>query len=103
MIRRARIDIPDERIADFCRRHSIRRLSFFGSVLRDDFQPDSDVDVLVEFDPGKVPGLIRLAGMEMELSQILDGRPVDMNTAKCLSRYFREEVLAEAELQYANP
>ena len=103
MIRKARIDVPGERIADFCRRHSIRRLSFFGSVLRDGFQPDSDVDVLVEFEPGKTPGLIRLAGMDMDLSRILDGRPVDMNTAKCLSRYFREEVLAEAELQYAKP
>ena len=70
----------------------------FGSVLRDDFRPGSDVDVLVEFEPGKAPGLIRLAGMEMELPQILDGRPVDLNTPKCLSRSFREEVLAEAEV-----
>ncbi len=96
MVQKARIDVPSERITDFCRRHHICKLWLFGSVLRDDFRPGSDVDVLVEFEPGKAPGLIRLAGMEMELSQIFDGRPVDLNTPKCLSRYFREEVLAEA-------
>jgi hypothetical protein len=93
-------DIPRERIAEFCRRNHIRKLSFFGSVLRDDFRSDSDVDVLVEFDPAHVPGYIRLAGMELELSEIL-GHKVDMNTAHCLSPYFREEVLAEAEVEYA--
>jgi len=94
------LDIPRERIAEFCRRNHIRKLSFFGSVLRDDFRSDSDVDVLVEFEPGHVPGYIRLAGMEIDLSEIL-GRRVDMNTAGCLSPYFREEVLAEAEVEYA--
>ena len=97
------ITIPKDEIAEFCHRHHIRKLSLFGSVLREDFRPESDIDVLVEFEPGKVPGLIRLAGMEMELSQIFDGRPVDLNTPKCLSGYFREEVLAEAEVQYARP
>ncbi len=100
MVRRAHLDIPVDEIKEFCRRHHIKRLSFFGSVLRDDFGPDSDVDVLVEFEKDKVPGLIRLAGIELELSRIIGGRKVDMNTPKCLSRYFRERVLSEAEAQY---
>jgi len=95
----ARIPIDRERIAEFCRRNHIRKLSLFGSVLRDDFRPDSDVDVLVEFEPGAVVGLIRLAGMEIELSEML-GRKVDLNTAGFLSRHFRGRVLAEAEVQY---
>jgi len=95
------LSIPQDKIADFCRRHYIRKLSLFGSVLRDDFGPNSDVDVLVEFEPGHVPGLIRLAGMEFELSEILGGRRVDMNTPQCLSRYFRDQVQAEAQVQYA--
>ncbi len=97
---RVRIEIPHEKIAEFCRRNHIRKLAFFGSVLRDDFSPGSDVDVLVEFEPGHVPGFIRLAGMELELSEILGGHKVDMNTPRCLSRYFRDEVLATAEVQY---
>jgi len=68
--------------------------------LREDFRPDSDLDVLVEFEPGHTPGLIRLAGMEIELSELLDGRKVDMNTPLCLSRFFRDEVLTEAEPVY---
>jgi len=95
----ARILIDRERIAEFCRRNHIRKLSLFGSVLRDDFRPDSDVDVLVEFERGAVVGLIRLAGMEIELSEML-GRKVDLNTAGFLSRHFRGRVLAEAEVQY---
>ena len=94
------LSVPRDKIADFCRRYHIRKLSLFGSVLRDDFGPDSDVDVLVEFEPGHVPGLIRLAGMEFELSEILGGRRVDMNTPQCLSRYFRSQVQAEAQVQY---
>jgi hypothetical protein len=97
------IRLPADRVADFCRRHHIRKLSLFGSVLRDDFRPDSDVDVLVEFEQGKSPGLIRLAGMELELSDMLEGRKVDMNTPRCLSPYFREQVQREAEVQYAEP
>lgn len=95
-----RIDVDKQRIAEFCKKHHIRRLAFFGSVLGDDFRPDSDVDVLVEFEPGQVVGLVRLAGMERELSQIL-GRKVDMRTPQDLSRYFRDEVVASAEVQYA--
>ena len=93
-----RIDIPKERIAEFCRRNHIRRLAFFGSVLRDDFTPESDVDVLVEFEPGTRVGL-RFFGMELELSEIL-GRKVDLNTTGFLSKYFRDDVIAEAEVLY---
>jgi predicted nucleotidyltransferase len=86
------------RIAEFCQKNHIRRLALFGSVLRDDFRPDSDVDVLVEFEPGHTPGLGFIA-MESELSAIL-GRKADLNTPSFLSRYFRDEVLAEAESCY---
>jgi predicted nucleotidyltransferase len=95
------IDIDRERIAEFCRKHHIRRLSLFGSVLRDDFTADSDVDVLVEFDKLHVPGLIRLGAMAEELSGIVGGRRVDLLTPEDLSRYFRQQVLAGAELEYA--
>jgi predicted nucleotidyltransferase len=98
---RARIAIPAERLAEFCRRHHIRKLSLFGSVLRDDFRPESDVDVLVEFEPGHTPGLA-FFGMQDELSEIL-GRRVDLNTAGFLSPYFRDEVLAEADMLYESP
>ena len=93
------IPIDRKKIASFCRRHRIRRLALFGSVLRDDFRPDSDVDTLVEFEPGVAVGFIRLAGMELELSEIL-GRKVDLRTPADLSRYFRQEVLQSAEVQY---
>jgi uncharacterized protein len=92
------IFIDRQQITDFCRRHHIRRLAFFGSVLRHDFGPESDVDVLVEFEPGHVPGLAFLS-MEEELSRIL-GRKVDLNTPGFLSPYFRDRVLSEAEVQY---
>jgi predicted nucleotidyltransferase len=95
----AHIDVPKEQIAEFCRRNHIRRLALFGSVLRDDFGPDSDVDVLVEFEPDARVGLLRLAGMEIELGVLL-GHKVDLNTPGFLSRYFRDQVLAEAEVQY---
>jgi predicted nucleotidyltransferase len=85
---------------EFCKKHSIRKLSLFGSALRDDFTSESDLDILVEFDPAHIPGLIRLAGMELELGEIL-GRKVDMRTAQDLSRYFREDVLSSAKVQYA--
>ena len=90
--------IDEASIADFCRRHHLRRLAFFGSVLRDDFTEDSDVDVLVEYSPEHVPGFIALAGMEEELSGIL-GRKADIRSAADLSRYFRDEVLREAQVQ----
>lgn len=96
------LNLPRERIADFCRRNQIRKLSVFGSALREDFRPESDVDVLVEFEPEARVGLIRLAGMEIELGQIL-GRKIDMNTPRCLSPYFRDRVLAESEMQYERP
>lgn len=94
------ITIPTDRIAEFCVRHHIRRLSLFGSVLRDDFRPDSDVDVLVEFEPDHTPGLFRFGGMRNELVRML-GREVDLRTPADLSRYFRDQVLAEALPQYA--
>ena len=93
------IEFPKDKIAAFSRRHHIRRLSLFGSVLRDDFTDKSDVDVLVEFEPSARVGMIRLAGIEEELSQLV-GRKVDMNTPGFLSPYFRDQVLAEAEVQY---
>ncbi len=96
---KAKIDIPKAEIEAFSRRHRIRKLSLFGSVLRDDFTPESDVDVLVEFEPGARVGLIRFAGMEIELSQLLK-RKVDLNTPGFLSPYFRDEVLREAEAAY---
>jgi hypothetical protein len=85
-------------MANFCRKHHIRRLAFFGSVLRDDFRPESDVDVLVEFDPAHIPGLA-FFGMQRELSGIL-GHKVDLNTPEDLSPYYRDSVLADAEVQY---
>ena len=96
--RRVRIEIPHDRIVHFCRRHHIRRLALFGSVLRDDFTPDSDVDVLVEFDEGKTPGFAYFT-MQEELSDILRRR-ADLKTPNELSKYFRDEVLAEAEELY---
>lgn len=86
---------------DFCRRHHIRRLSFFGSVMREDFGPDSDVDVLVEFEPGHVPGFIRPHGMEQEFSCLIGGYRLDFVTIKSLNHRIQERVLAEAEVQYA--
>lgn len=96
-----KIDVSRDRLAAFCEANHIRRLAFFGSVVRDDFGPQSDVDVLVEFETGHAPGLIRFAGLELELSELLGGRKVDLNTPRTLSPYFRDEVLEEAELQYA--
>jgi uncharacterized protein len=93
-----RIDVDQDRITAFCRRHHIRKLSFFGSVLRDDFGPESDVDVLVEFDPEHVPGFAFFT-MQKELAEML-GREVDLNTAGFLSRHFRDEVVRTAEFQY---
>jgi predicted nucleotidyltransferase len=89
-----------ERLAQFCRRRHIRRLALFGSVLRADFRPESDVDVLVEFEPGHTPGFFALSAMQDELSGLF-GRAVDLRTPQDLSRYFRDMVLAEAEEQYA--
>lgn len=93
------IDIPFEEIAEFCKRNHIRKLSLFGSVLRDDFTPESDIDVLVEFEEGKTPGLAYMT-MQRDLTRLL-GREVDLLTPEALSKYFRDEVLAEAEPLYA--
>lgn len=93
------IEISTEQLRDFCERHAIQELSLFGSVVRDDFTPESDVDVLVKFAPEKRIGLFGLAEIEAELSDLL-GRKVDLNTAGSLSRYFRDEVLAEAVTLY---
>ena len=87
-------------LASLCRRRHIRRLSLFGSVLRGDAGPDSDVDLLVEFSRGARPSFLDLAEIEQELSGLLEGRQVDLRTAEDLSRYFRDEVLREAEVQY---
>ncbi|MGA1794454.1 MAG: nucleotidyltransferase family protein [bacterium] len=95
------ISFDQKQLASFCQQHHIRRLAFFGSVLREDFGPDSDVDVLVEFEPEHAPGLFGIARLERELSGIFGGRKVDLRTAEDLSRYFRQDVLQEAELQYA--
>lgn len=95
------IDFPTDKVSEFCKRNGIRKLSLFGSALRDDFRPDSDVDLLVEFQAGAAPSLLDLARMERELSGILGGRKVDLRTPKELSRYFRDEVLSTASVQYA--
>ena len=96
----AKIPIDQEKISEFCRRHHIRKLALFGSVLREDFQPGSDVDVLVEFAPGQVVGL-RLIQMQEELSRLLGGYKVDLVTPKFLNRRIRDQVLADAQVQYA--
>jgi hypothetical protein len=94
-----KIPVPQEEIEQFCRKNHIRKLAFFGSVLREDFKPDSDVDVLVEFEPGHVPGFA-FFGLQDELSRLL-GRSVDLHTPDFLSPYFRDEVLTNAQVQYA--
>ena len=97
----AQLDLDKEKIASFCRQRHIQRLAIFGSALRPDFRPDSDIDLLVEFEPDHVPGLLGMARMERELSVLLGGRKVDLRTPEDLSRYFRQEVLEEAVVQYA--
>ena len=97
---RTQVEVPKEKIEAFCRKRHIRKLSLFGSVLRKDFGPDSDVDVLVEFEKGHVPGFIGLYEMEEEFSEILGGRKIDLLTEKFLNRRMRAHVLAEAEVEY---
>jgi uncharacterized protein len=96
-----RPEIPREVIQIFCKKHYIRKLAVFGSYLHGDFGPESDIDFLIEFDPDHIPGLITLAGMEIELSELLDGKKADLRTPEDLSRYFRDQVVAEAEALYA--
>lgn len=98
----AQILFPDHAaLGAFCRRHHIRRLALFGSTLKGTARPDGNVDLLVEFEPGSEPDLIKLAGMEAELSAMLDNRRVDLRTAGDLSRHFRDEVVRTADVQYA--
>lgn len=93
------IDLPYQKIDEFCQRNSILKLSLFGSVLREDFHENSDVDMLVEFEPNHIPGYITLAGMEIELTNLV-GRKVDLRTPEELSRYFRQRVLDTAQTIY---
>jgi predicted nucleotidyltransferase len=99
--RNRNITVPKARIAEFCEQHHIRYLYLFGSVIREDFRPDNDIDILLEFELGHVPGFFGIFDMEQELSRIFGGRRIDLRTPKDLSRYSREEVLATAELHYA--
>jgi len=92
--------LSEEKLRDFCKRNHIIKLSLFGSALRDELRPDSDIDILVEFDIKHIPGLMDLAGMEIELAEII-GRKVDLRTPDELSRYFRDEVLSIAKVEYA--
>jgi predicted nucleotidyltransferase len=96
----ARIPIDHEKLAEFCRKHHIRKLAFFGSVLRDDFRPDSDVDVLYEFEAGHSVSYFGLFRMEEELSQLVQGHRVEMVNPKYLNRWIKDDVLAAAKVQY---
>ena len=99
-MKRHGIEMPKDKVAAFCERNHVRKLSVFGSILREDFRPDSDVDVLVEFEPGHEVGMLRMAELELELTALL-GRKVDLRTPAELSRYFRKEVQKHAEVEYA--
>ena len=95
------VSVSKNAIAAFCHKHGIKRLAVFGSALREDFGPDSDIDILVEFEADRTPGLFGIAGMELELSALFSGRKVDLRTPEDLSHYFRQEVLDTADVQYA--
>ena len=95
------VNFPEDRIADFCRRHGVAKLSVFGSILHDDFRPDSDVDILVEFDPEHRPGMVRLYEVEQELAALCGGHRVDLINPKFLNPRIRDRILAEAEVQFA--
>lgn len=95
------LELDESTLARFCEQHHIARLALFGSQLKGTAGPDSDIDLLVEFEPEHIPGLLGIAGMELELSEMLGGRKVDLRTAEDLSRYFRDEVVRTAEVQYA--
>jgi predicted nucleotidyltransferase len=91
--------MPKKKLVEFCKRNHIRKLSIFGSAIRGELQPDSDIDLLVEFEEGHTPGLFSIVKMEMELAEML-GRKVDLRTPEDLSQYFRDEVVQNAKLQY---
>jgi len=93
------VDVDRERLASFCKRHDVRKLAFFGSAIRGDFREDSDIDVLVEFKQGKTPGLLGMASLEGELSEMF-GRKADLRTPAELSKYFRQEVIESASVAY---
>lgn len=95
------LPVESRDLRQFCAKHHIRRLSVFGSVLKGTARPDSDIDLLVEFEDGHVPGLLAIAAMEIELSAMLGGRKVDLRTANDLSRHFRDEILRTAKVEYA--
>jgi predicted nucleotidyltransferase len=95
------LNLDKDALAQFCKRHRIRRLSLFGSQLKGTARTDSDIDLLVEFEPEHIPGLLGISGMEIELSDMLGGRTVDLRTAADLSHYFRDDVVRMAEVQYA--
>ena len=98
----AQVPINKEKLASLCRARGIKRLAVFGSALRLDFGPDSDVDLLVEFEDGRIPGLLGISRLERELSPLFGNRKVDLRTPEDLSRYFRRNVIEEAELQYGH-
>lgn len=95
------INAPKEKIALFCKENGIRRMAVFGSALRQDFHSESDIDILVEFETDRIPGLFGMARMERELAVLFNGRKIDLRTPEDLSRYFRQKVLEEAESLYA--
>lgn len=94
------VEIPEQQLADFCRRHGVKTLSLYGSLLRDDFNPESDIDVLVEFLPNEKPSLLDLGGMQQELCDLFQ-RQVDLKTPEFLSPFIRQRVEKEAQVQYA--
>ena len=98
----ANVHVSERELSAFCRRSGIKRLSLFGSVLTERFSGTSDVDVLVEFERGRQVGYLRMAAMERELSKLFGGRKIDLRTPGELSKYFREEVMRTAAVQYAN-
>jgi uncharacterized protein len=100
-LKQSRIDVPNKLLEEFCRKNQTQELSLFGSVLRDDFGPDSDIDILVKFKSGKRIGLLQLTRLELELGEIF-GRKVDLNTPGFISKYFRSKVMVEREIQYAD-
>ena len=95
------VSVPRQALTTFCQQHGIRRLAVFGSALRRDAGPGSDIDLLVQFEPDRIPGLLGVAGIELSLSELFAGRKVDLRTAEDLSPYFRQKVLDKAEVQYA--
>ena len=100
MTHTSRIPIPHKEIAAFCRKYHIRSLALFGSILREDFTPESDIDILIEFEEGKTPGFFSILTMEEELSKLFGGRKIDIRTPEDLSRYFRDDVINSCEVCY---